>query len=241
MNQDPTIKWVKRWDFAMTSLISLVKYDHLRARRELTRRLMKAARSLVELRIVGSTSDVLRTSDGELWMKTPDGDELCLELTRRYGRDWRAACYYRLIKLREWWTGEICRHGDKAIFDEEKQQYGQVSIGIVQRQLWENHEVFVEPEVILRLAIKFGAMKKWVIAYSEIMLNEKHVADLMVYILSLSEWELDPSWTRSYVPTLDEIARGAAECREKNPRLPGEMASDLDGGLFGQGGLGSVD
>lgn len=241
MNQDPSIKWVKRWDFAMTSLIGLVKYDHPRARREITRRLMKAVRSLVELRVIRSTSDILRAEDGELWMKTPGGEELCLELTRLYGRDWRASCYYRLIKLREYWTGEICRHGDKTIFDEEKHQFGQISIGLVQRRLWEEHEVFVEPEVVLRLAVKLGAMNQCVIAFSEIMLNEKHVNELIVYILSLNEWELDPSWTRSHVPTLDEIAQRAAECRERNPRLPGEMAPDLDGGLFGQEGLDWVD
>ena len=230
MNRDPNVKWAKRWDSAMTSLTELVKYDHNRARREIGRRLMKAGKALVELGVAKSISDFIRVDAGEAWIRTPEGDEFCLCLTSLYGRPWRKMVYFRLIKVREWWTGRLCAVGDRDLFGELQELEGYVSIGFIQSKLWQDHERYFEHPVIVEAVYRVNG---WFHLTESSMVLRDHVGRIEEYLLGLQDWEADPMWHLTDIPTPEEIAQRSAEVRALRPRELGELAEDVSPGLFG--------
>lgn len=222
----------------MTSLIELVKYDYARARREIGRRLVKAGRALVELGAARSVSDFIRVEAGEVWVSTPEGDEFCLCLTSIYGKPWRKMVYYRLIKVREWWTGELCRSGEESLFGKVKITGYYLSIGAIQAWIWEKHERFFEPSVIREAVYRVNG---WFHLVDESMVQNKCLEQLEAYLLGLTEWEADPMWSLAEIPTPDEIAQRAAEVRASWPEDRQGLADDVQPGLFGWRDLDSVD
>lgn len=238
MSRDPSIRWVKRWDSAMSTLVELVKYDHARARREIGRRLIKAGRALVELGIARSISDFIRTDAGEVWMRTPEGDEFCLCLTSLYGKPWRKMVYYRLIKVREWWTGELCRRGESALFVEIIELQDYLSIGAIQRALWERHERYFDPAVITEAVYRVNG---WFHLTKPDLVHRGSLDALEAHLIGLSEWEADPMWSLAEIPTPDEIAERSAAIRKEWPEERQGLADDVETGLFGWRDLDSVD
>lgn len=238
MSRDPSIRWMKRWDSAMTSLTELVRYDYARARREIGRRLVKAGRALVELGAARSISDFIRTESGEVWIRTPEGDEFCLCLTSLYGKPWRKMVYYRLIKVREWWTGELCRSGEESLFGDVRMTTNYLSVGAIQSWLWEKHERFFESPVIVEAVYRVNG---WFHLVEESMVEKGCLQRLEEHLIGLTEWEADPMWSLSEIPTPDEIAERSARIRASWSEERTGLADDVQPGLFGWRDLDSVD
>lgn len=205
----------KAWADRMETVLSLIKQRHPTSTRPRVPRFIAAAATCLQsLGVIATHREFFKTDNGEMWIIYPSGDSACLELTT-ITSTWKTKVYRRIAKGYALWTLEICREGDKSLFQDQRKTGDFVSISYIQQRLWDEQEIYTEQSVVYRELGKiekkmgFGCERDGMIPA---LIGER----LFHQIAALTDRERDPGYGKPkvFLPTEEEIAKMTEEFRK---------------------------